>query len=345
MRLVRKHGRPFLLLPWDSRLAAATLALYPAQSLLARIARQGLRTALTAGLSAGTERSSVPISNSNPFVRFLATCSGGSDTPIPIFGVLAGNPAATGQRFVFLIFNTTGNPAIVVKVGVSDEAKKLIRKERDFLAAVPNLSGIPRLRNNFDSPDTQAIALDFVEGSSPTSKDEKQIQRVLTSWISPDRNVSVPRTRVWNELESAAASKPLFKELSKKLSAATIRTAIFHGDFAPWNIKVSTGGEWAIFDWERGDTAGIPGYDWFHYLIQTRLLVDHEPTDSVIRQLEALINSPDFQSYSAKAQIAGIERELAMLYLLHHNEVIRPAEGLKEGNELLLALAARWLKN
>jgi len=344
MRLVRKNGRPFLLLPRDSRLAAATLVMYPAQSLRARVARLGLRAALTAGLSAGTEKLYLSLSDANPFVRFLAGCSGGTDASVPSFGVLAGNPAAPGQRFVFLIFNASGNPAIVVKVGITDDARKLIRREREFLAAVPGISGIPQLRNTFESADADAIAIDFVAGHSPKAKDEQQIPRVLESWILPDRKVSISRTRVWSELETAAAANPLFRELSKKLSTASVNAAIFHGDFAPWNIKVSQDGPWAVFDWERSDTVGLPGYDWFHFLIQTRILVAHESTDSVIQQLEALIGSADFQSYSAKANISGIERELAILYLLHHNEVIHPAEGLKEGNVLLSALASRWLK-
>ncbi len=344
MRLVRKNGRPFLLLPQNARLAAATLALYPAQSLRARIARQGLRIALAAGLSARTERLSLPVSSASLFVRFLTISSGGPDTSIPTFGVLAGNPAAPGQRFIFLLFNGNGIPTVVVKAGISEDAKKLIRREREFLAAVPNLSGIPRLRNHFDFPNAQAIAMDFIDGRSPGPKDELQIQRVLTSWILPDHNILVSRTRVWNELESAAASKPLFNVLSKKLGGKSVGAAIFHGDFAPWNIKVTPGETWMVLDWERGDTTGLPGYDWFHFLIQSRLLVAHEPAESVIRELEALIGSADFQSYSTKAHISGIERELVILYLLHHNEVIRPAEGLIEGNELLSALVARWLK-
>src|ERR1051325_7159045 len=39
MRLVRKHGRPLLLLPCQRRAAAACLGLYPAPTLRARIGR------------------------------------------------------------------------------------------------------------------------------------------------------------------------------------------------------------------------------------------------------------------------------------------------------------------
>jgi hypothetical protein len=51
----------------------------------------------------------------------------------------------------------------------------------------------------------------------------------------------------------------------------------------------------------------------------------------------------EFQHYAAAANISSIERELALLYLLHHNEVIRPGEGFTEGRELLQTLESKWL--
>src|SRR5262245_54664761 len=55
MRLLKKAGRPFFLLPPDSRCAAACLDLYPAQTSRARIALRLLRFLLRASLTAGTQ--------------------------------------------------------------------------------------------------------------------------------------------------------------------------------------------------------------------------------------------------------------------------------------------------
>lgn len=351
MRLVKKYGRPFLLLPAKSQLAAQTLALYPAQTPPARLARHGLRAALTVGLSVGTERLSVAVSPTNSFVRFLCETANrdakdsNNGADIPPFGILIGNPNAVGQRLVFLIFDATGKPVAVIKVGVTGEAKKLIRQEKDFLSEVSGISGIPRLRNTFESSTAEALVMDFFEGDSPRENAEWKVPQLVTSWIRSDVSIPILETRVWSELKQRCPTLPLFVELDTRLSKETVKPVVFHGDLTPWNIKASTDGQWTVFDWERGDLNGLPGYDWFHYFIQTRILVAHKPPQALIEELDHLILSSEFQKYAALTNISGIERPLAMLYLLHHNEVIVPGEGLKEGTTLLDWMAARnWAR-
>ena len=33
-------------------------------------------------------------------------------------------------------------------------------------------------------------------------------------------------------------------------------------------------GSWVVLDWERGEPEGLPGWDWFHYVVQTGVLVE-----------------------------------------------------------------------
>lgn len=350
MRLVRKYDRPFLLLPSGARTAARTLALYPAQTFRARLARQALRQALRLGFLFGGERFPVSVSPSSLFVRFLSkqvSNSAGPDAAatVPPFGVLAGNPNAAGQRFIFLVFDASSRPAAVLKVGVTDEAKKLIRREKGFLSDAPDIRAIPRLRDVFESPAAEALAMDYMEGESPRENAERKLPQVLTSWIRSAAPVPTSETRVWKELQQCCGALPLFAELANALKDKTVNPVVFHGDFAPWNIRVSADDNWTVFDWERGDQNGLPGYDWFHYLIQTRVLVAHKSTEALIGQLEQLFSSPEFQRYAGLTRIAGAERPLVMAYLLHHNEVIRPGEGLTEGKELLAALIdRRWVR-
>jgi hypothetical protein len=118
-----------------------------------------------------------------------------------------------------------------------------------------------------------------------------------------------------------------------------------HGDFAPWNIKVSPAGAWTVLDWERGERTGFPGWDWFHYVIQSGILVGHLPTAVLIQRVESLLSSVAFREYATRGGIQGCERELVLAYLLHVVEVIKPSEGLTPTRELLEALAARWRKD
>jgi len=115
-----------------------------------------------------------------------------------------------------------------------------------------------------------------------------------------------------------------------------------HGDFVPWNIKVSSEGGWTVLDWERGELTGIPGWDWFHYVLQTGLLVKRMTTQTLVERAEALLASDNFRGYASRAGISGVERELLLSYLFHLVEVIQPSEGRVQSRNLLTALAERW---
>jgi hypothetical protein len=97
-----------------------------------------------------------------------------------------------------------------------------------------------------------------------------------------------------------------------------------------------------VLDWERGELIGIPGWDWFHYIIQTGVLVKRQTTLALIHRVENLLASNVFKEYARRSNIDGFERELLLSYLLHLVEVIQPSEGRVQSRDLLNALSARW---
>jgi hypothetical protein len=343
MRNVSKHGRPLLLLPCQRRAAAVSLGLYPAQTPRARAAKLVLNWLLKAAAPFGTKRITFTVLSDDPFAGFLSSQAGQPGGGLPTLGVLAGNPASDGQRFLLLIFNDRQTPVAVVKAGLSERAKSLIKKEETFLAAIPeNTSGVPRLRAAFQCPRLRALALDFFAGDSPRPRDEGALPALLASWVDPQRTVMVSDIPDWTRLESAASANELFGRIAGQLRSRPVHATIHHGDFAPWNIKVLPSGAWMVLDWERGELAGIPGWDWFHYVIQPAILVERLAAPELVRRIEALLGSEVFTSYAAHAGIAGCERALVLAYLLHAVEVIKPSEGLVATNDLLGAMAARW---
>jgi len=346
MRLVRKRGRAFLLLPRKTRLAAQVLELYPAQSRPARVARAALRWTLLAHLPIGSGKVSVSFSPADSFVAFLTDLIGISHDQPPALGILSGNPNSSGRRFICLLFDASGNPAAVVKAGLAADAQGLIDCEKTFFESMPKqMPGVPKLRAAFAVPRLHALAFDFFPGRSPRTRDETAIPSLLGSWIDEQQQIPVSQTLVWQELERAGTPHPVLEKLKQKLHGKSFRRTIYHGDFAPWNIKVSPAGEWTVLDWERGDVNGVPAWDWFHYALQTSILVGRKPTSALIERLETLLASEEFGRYAQLSTITGVERQLAMAYLLHHCEVVRPSEGLMENRELLAALTQRWLKS
>jgi len=343
MRMLRKRGRPLLLLPCHPGPAAASLELYPAQTGRARAARTVLRWLLRSSAPFGMEKITFTISPDDPFATFLASLAGEPERGLPALGVLAGNPANDNQRFLALVFDANQKPVAVVKAGLSQAARALIEKEELFLKAVSqNTRSVPRLRAVFESARLRAVALDFFPGDSPRPRHERALPALLASWVDAQRTLALSETPDWARLGSAFPANELLARVAMQLRGRIVPATIQHGDFAPWNIKVSPSGAWTVLDWERGELAGLPGWDWFHYVIQTGILVERLPAPGLVQRVESLLGSAAFLQYGARAGIAGFERELVLAYLLHAVEVIKPSEGLAATRELLAALAARW---
>jgi hypothetical protein len=341
LNVLRRGARPFLLLPAEMRLAATALTLYPAQTAKARAAKLAFTVALRFGLKPRLERISLPLADDDPFVRFLMQMAKLPEGISPRFAILVGNPRADGRRFVFLLFDAGGNPIAVVKAGNSDAARRLLAHEENFLqTAPPQLRGLPKLRGTSNGPNAQAFALDFVAGHTPRPDNTQPLIEMLTSWVAAGGLVTMKDLGAWQRLAATAGERPLPKPV-QSLVEARFHSTIAHGDCAPWNVKVLHG-RWTLLDWERGELAGVPGWDWFHFVMQPAVLVRHEPVTRLLACLERLIASEEFASYSRRAGIVGEERALALAYLSYCTRVTRQTEGLKTIVALEQAAAERW---
>jgi hypothetical protein len=301
-----------------------------------------LRWLLRASLPLGTEQVPLAYSPADPFVAFLAAQAGEPEQGLPVIGILAGNPMSEGQRLLVMVF-AEQRPVAVVKAGLSELATTLVEKEEAFLKAVPlGTQGVPHLRSGFQSSRLRALALDYFAGDSPRPGCEDVLAPLLESWVDRGRRIQPSDAPDWGRLLGACPGDPVFQQIAAKLRGQTFQATLQHGDFAPWNIKVSPNGAWTVLDWERGELTGLPGWDWFHYVIQSGILVGHLPCAALVQQVENLLGSEAFQRYAELAGIRASARELLLAYLLHAAEVIRPSEGLESTRELLQALAIRW---
>ena len=343
LKVVSKNGHPFLLLPKSGSAASACLSLYPAQTPKARLARAALRSTLKLSLPMGLPSITLPFHTENAFVRFLGSIVEASDSPIKErFGILAGNPGGSGQRLIILLFDQESKPIVAVKVGLSAGAQSLILHERTLLESLPSATlGRPELRAVFDSDSLKALAIPYYAGESPKPDETEKVFAILASWLSRTRKSPIVTTELWQRLKKAAMHTPAVKALDARLSESEARLTIWHGDFAPWNIKAQRD-KWIILDWERGELNGIPGWDWFHYETQTAILARKESLSETIEKIEALMATRLWRDYARMAEIAAFERELMMAYLAYLIHVIKPSEGLKEAEELLKSLGERW---
>jgi hypothetical protein len=338
MRLLRRSGEPFLLLPRHARAARTVLRLYEPQRPTARGAHSLARTLTRIGLVTGE---ALTISVPAPLALLLRDRSPGKQ--FPLFGALLGNPNAPGRRVLFLTCTKHGAPAHVIKAGFTPEAQRLIRREADFLAAAPaQYPGLPSGLTHYTGSECAAFSMAFVAGRSPRHTDDPALPALLTAWLDSTRSVPVGETAVWQTLADQARRHPLFALLNDRLTHARVHPALYHGDFAPWNVKVEADRRWIILDWERGEVAGPPLWDWLHYAIQRDLLMTRPATRAAADNVEALLASGPVQKYVGLAGCSGLERDLTLGYLLHTTEVIRPAEGRSRAEALREELHSRW---
>lgn len=336
--VLRKRGYAFLFLPTNRRFASQALMLYPAQTPFARAARALLRQAVRLHLPMPTiERTSWIASGGNEFVKFAAGQAGLAPSLLPTPAVLAGNPAGPGPRYMLLLSDSNGLPKVVVKAGISPTAKELIRAEIGILSRLPTgLAGTPRILANFKSEQVEAFALEYFAGDSPRTNDPHILGTLLGSWVDTNQTVRIADLPAWQRLERACAGHDIFKRLAGALADRLVHPVVWHGDFVPWNIKVNPkDGRWTVLDWERAEQPGIPAWDWFHYLIQTEILVNKRWGTDLLGAVDALLGTEQFRSYAHCAGVTGIERLLLVAYLLYNNTVIHPAEGIKQATDLL----------
>ena len=312
--MFKKGGEPLLIVPRGIPQMATALELYPAQTAKARLARGAWRLAVRRGLSGGAERDVLVLHHSDPFVEFLVklsshTAATGPANVVPQFAVLAGNPHAQGRRFLVLVFSPSGQPVAVVKAGKQPAAIELIEKEAAFLAGAPSgLPGVPALQALFHN---SAFALNYIAGHSPRPRETGEIERILKSWLERGQQRPVDELAAWRRLAGATPADGLFGLLAKRLGGFPVQACVFHGDLAPWNIKISrANGAWMVLDWERGDLAGPPAWDWFHYVLQPAILVRRQSAIALAQTAEALLESPAFQAYARAAGLGSISESL-----------------------------------
>lgn len=345
MRVLSKAGTALMFLPVEPGMAAAALTLYPAQRRPARCARTLLGWALNARLPLPLRETSLTIHPRDPFAQFLSTVAGSEPGQLPPLAILAGNPNAPGRRHTILVFGADKAPRAVVKAGCTEPARQLIGREQSLLVCLPeHVTHAPKVSHSFSSPQVAAFATDFFAGHSPRRQDRPRIAAMLNEWLDTTRTVRVEETEPWQQLQRACKSHGLFAQLAKKLQAAAIHPALWHGDLAPWNIRVSPAGDsMVVLDWERGQRTGLPGWDWFHYVLQPAILVGRQSAPALCRVAQQLLATDSFVAYAQRAGMAGLERELLLAYLLYGVEVLQPGQGGEPTRRLLLALSQRWL--
>jgi hypothetical protein len=315
--VLKKGKKPFLYLPDNPSMACVALDLYPAQKIKAKAFLRLVGALLPWGLPFLASKVELPVDSHAKFVAFLRKL-GGNIENTPSFGVLEGYARTVDRRYILLLFDSCKQPQVIVKVGLTPQAKELIRREQDFFFPTrAHLRGVPEPLDLYREEDAYAIAYPYEAGSTPTYAQKDELGEVLSPWIEAGPPIPMSEFSKWRELEILQEDDPSLKAVFDVLRDTCVSPVFSHGDFTVWNIRVSPQGEWRVLDWERAHRHDFPAWDWFNYIVQYHFLVLHSSADEIVSELEALRVDPRFLAYADRTGIRGILKELAFGHLLY----------------------------
>jgi len=273
---VQRRGHLLIALPADRDAARATLKLYQPQVFIGKAVAGVVGFLVRAGLHRILPCKSLAVRASGPLAVLVSDRAR--------VGFLLGNPEADTRRA--LMVHKEAGGYVVDKVGVDQKSRASVMAELELIKTLPNkLTGIPVLHREHLGYGWASYATDFVEGTSPCKGDDEQVLGVLVDWMNGAETVPLSETEQWQKMTDYASrheNREIWEVLQKS-ATLRIKAVVTHGDFAPWNIKLSADGAVAVLDWETGCNEGPAGWDWLHYMIQRGSLVDTRSASETLK--------------------------------------------------------------
>ena len=299
-RMLRRDGRPLLLLPPAPAAAALTLGLYLPQTAKARVAVSALRLANRLGLlgrvlpSAPPPAADAPPSDhAKPFTQ--------ADLDVGRIGMLLCNPSHGGGRFIAV---RAGDAPSIVKGAARPQAASL-EQERAVIGrlAALGLPGVPSVLSDGGDATSYWFEMPYFDSVDVGSVSDARAISLLESWMGSE-TVNPLEVEPLRSIVTAQGAQALGSGELERLSMLRIRRATMHGDFAPWNLRKGAEGLVAI-DWEWGREDGIASLDLGYGLLQEALLVKKLPSSAALQFAGRLAETPACAAYLQQAGWGG----------------------------------------
>ncbi len=145
-----------------------------------------------------------------------------------------------------------------------------------------------------------------------TSESQIELHK-WASWKTIEERITRLRT-------SKRISKEVVDHLIKLQSSFNpnnrITCALAHGDFTPWNTFLGKSEKLCIVDWEMSSSNFPIGYDFFHFLFQTGILIKQDKWSEIYSQIHEILSPTNIELVFGEIDV-DIDFYLK-LYLLEH---------------------------
>ena len=307
---LRRNGHLLLALPKDKELSLLTLSLYQPQTSKAKLLAKGLSAMIKLGLHRLLPRLDMQIRSDSALADFVL----GRQR----FGFLLGNPEAEARRAIVLYRD--GNALAVAKVGVGEVATMSVEAEATMIRSLPkNHVGIPCIRKYSGRDEWYYYSTSLSKGAGPKWGKDGQSLAVLAQWMKHFEVQKLRETSVWNLLRShdRVTESDSYVDFIEGLGGLEIKVGLYHGDFAPWNIKISDDGEVCVLDWEHARLDGLGGWDWLHYMTQHGTLVSNHSAIEVLTECRLWASTSEGRSFLSAAGWGRYTEEWLGSYLMY----------------------------
>ena len=201
------------------------------------------------------------------------------------FVIYVGTPSSY-QKLVILFFDKkSGYPNYVAKIPLTQLAKQSIKNEYKVLEYLKS-SGVdssiyPHSFENRDIGDSTCQK--WLKGSPAPIHLTHAHYRFIRTLINSNRLISVGETRdlTLRRYRQLVQDGCVFRrEIHDSCSVLTqkkinfwLHSSVVHGDFVPWNLKITSKGTICALDWEYSKIDSLPCYDIMYYCIQVNKLL------------------------------------------------------------------------
>ena len=310
--VVMRQGSLLLALPQQRKLALASIQLYQPQKWKGRLFRFALKILVKLGLHRLLPKLELPIGDRGLFAGLDKLTSRGE------MGFLLSNPESKFRNVIGL-YEIDGE-LCVVKAGCGDAAK-VVRREfgsmQEFESSVP---GVPSCRAIFDIENGAVYVAEWVQGDSPHgTDDDRSVFLLLDRWLDLGTSMKISDLDCWQRLRSTLNEESYAK--IRSLEGLEALCPVMHGDFTPWNIKMTCQGEVKVLDWEFADSSGLAGWDGLHYHVQRLSLVEEDAPNQIIQRCRQYLASDQMQEYLKRAGLIGQEELILGSYLYYSGYV------------------------
>lgn len=293
-----KRRLRFLIPLAPRRVAAASLKIYNPQKPLARLAKHLLSLGLRAGLAQHLLSTRPAFSTPDPLPSDDPTGRSLQDHLGDVLGekklavaVSFGTPGPH-RKPVLQLMNPRGRILGYAKVGWNESTIGLVRREEGVLARLRGVhfstATVPKVLHAGWWDGRYILVQDAPAGPARPSGHELSLRHL--EFLRELRTLNLKQSQpVCSEPANGLVQRvatlrarglhyyPHLLEQAlarcvKRLVDVPTGSGFKHGDFTPWNI-LDENGKLFVFDWEYAEENALPGWDLFHFIVQTSVLI------------------------------------------------------------------------